>query len=149
MFNKPSPNIALGDNDEYKPETGPDDVETVVGPSVSVEGDFNSEGNILVKGTVSGSVQTSKLLTVEQGAKIFANVKAGNAVVSGSIKGNVKVDDRLDITSTAQIGGDIVCKVLSVEAGALIQGKVSMKGISLGAPKSEKKSSLGRVKKDD
>ena len=150
MFNKPSPKIAL-EKENHEPDTQHDDVETVVGPSVNVEGDFVSEGNIVVKGTVSGSVKTSKLLTVEQGARIFANVKAGNAIVSGSIKGNVKITDRLDLTSTAQIGGDVTCKVLSVEAGALIHGKMTMKGVDLDHPKSDKKLSLGRskVKKDD
>lgn len=145
MFQKPSPKIAL-EQEEVRSEAIHDEVETVVGPSVNVEGDFVSEGNIVVKGTVSGSVKTSKLLTVEKGAKIFADVKAGNAVVSGSIKGNVKVADRLDLTATAQVGGDVTCKVLSVEAGALIQGKMTMKGINLENPKAEKKLSLGRSK---
>ena len=102
-----------------------DEVETVVGPSVNVEGDFSSEGNIVVKGTVSGSVKTSKLLTVEKGAQIFANVRAGNAIISGGVKGNVKVADRLELHETAQIMGDIDCKTLSVAPGALLQGKVS------------------------
>lgn len=126
------------------PRAHEDDVETVVGPSVHVEGDFASEGNILVKGIVSGSVKTSKLLTVESGAKIFANVKAGNAVIAGQIKGNVRVGDRLELSASAQIAGDIDCKVLVVEAGALVQGKVSMKGVNIEDPKAEKKSSVSR-----
>jgi len=108
-----------------------DDVETVVGPSVHVEGDFASEGNILVKGSVSGNVKTSKLLTVEKGAQILANVRAGSAHISGNIKGNVKVEDRIELTATAQILGDISCSVLVVEPGALVQGKVTMSGISI------------------
>jgi cytoskeletal protein CcmA (bactofilin family) len=111
--------------------THDDDVETVVGPSVHVEGDFASEGNILVKGSVSGNVKTSKLLTVEHGAKIFANVRAGSAHISGEIKGSVRVQDRLELSSSAQILGDITCSVLAVEPGALIQGKLSMRGISI------------------
>lgn len=147
MFQKSSP------KDEYVPNVGHDNndnVETVVGPSVNVEGDFSSEGNIVVKGTVSGSVNTSKLLTVEDGAKIFANVKAGNAHISGSVKGNVKVVDRLDLSSTAQVLGDIVCKVLAVESGALIQGKVSMKGLDIEDKQTKKISSNKlRAKEDD
>lgn len=130
MFQKPAVDTKLSDKD-YKPNSQHDEVETVVGPSVVVEGDFASEGNIIVKGTVSGSVKTSKLLTVEKGAKILASVKAGSARVSGSIKGNVRVDDRLDLTETSQVSGDIICKVLNVEAGALLQGKVSMRGIEI------------------
>ena len=47
MFQRPSPNIALSQQDNS--HVSPDEVETVVGPSVHVEGDFSSEGNILVK----------------------------------------------------------------------------------------------------
>ncbi|MFA6427765.1 MAG: polymer-forming cytoskeletal protein [Candidatus Magasanikbacteria bacterium] len=124
----------------------PDDVETVVGPSVVVEGDFSSEGNILVKGTVSGNVQTGKLLTVEQGAKILANVRAGSAVVSGEVKGNVRVDEQLELTPTAKVLGDVGCKVLVVSPGALLHGKVSMKGVDIEDIKSDKKRSLLRSK---
>ena len=106
-----------------------DSVETIVGPSVHVEGDFASEGNILVKGSVAGNVSTSRKLTVEEGAKISANVKAEEAVVAGEISGNVKVKERIDLLSSARVAGDIACKVLSVEAGALVHGKITMKGL--------------------
>lgn len=119
-----------------------DDVETVVGPSVHVDGDFSSEGNILVKGIVSGEVKTSKLFTSEKGSKVLASVRAGDAVVSGSVKGNMKVDNRLELTESAQVLGDIDCGVLVMEAGALVKGKVTMKGIDIEDPKEAKKSSL-------
>lgn len=128
MFQKP-----VTDSESMSSYSAPqqDDVETIVGPSVHVEGDFASEGNILVKGSVSGNVKTSKLLTVEHGAKILANVRSGNAHISGEIKGNVRIEERLELTASAQILGDITCAVLVVEPGALIQGKINMKGISM------------------
>ena len=106
-----------------------DEVETVVGPSVNVEGDFASEGNIIVKGTVAGSVHTSRFLSVEMGAKIMANVRAGSAKISGEVKGNLKVRESLELTSTARVIGDIEVKTLSIEPGALLFGKVSMPGL--------------------
>lgn len=146
MFQKPSESM-LADDAALQPEH--DDVETVVGPSVHVEGDFASEGNILVKGMVSGNVKTSKLLTVEPGAKIAANVRAGNALISGEIKGNVRAADRLEVTGTAKIAGDIVCKILVVEAGALLHGKVTMKGIDIELPskKTSRRTSVRRSTK--
>ncbi len=143
MFQRPSPNIALSNEERSKMV---DDVETVVGPSVHVEGDFASEGNILVKGMVSGNVKTSKLLTVEPGAKIMANVRAGHAIISGEITGNVKVSDRLELTESARVSGDISCGVLQVAAGALIHGKVIMEGVEAGQSSKTTKRSLGRIK---
>lgn len=106
-----------------------DEVETVVGPSVNVEGDFASEGNIIVKGTVAGSVHTSRFLSVEMGAKIMANVRAGSAKIAGEVKGNLKIRESLELTSTARVMGDIEVKVLSIEPGALLFGKVTMPGL--------------------
>jgi len=110
-------------------QSSTDDVETVVGPSVNVEGDLRSAGNIVVKGTVTGSINTSKQLSVEKGAKIIANVKAGNAVVAGEVKGNIKIKEALQLTTTSRVLGDISAKSLSVEPGAVIYGKVSMPGV--------------------
>jgi len=121
----------------YSPvqHSSPDEVETVVGPSVVVEGDFASEGNILVKGTVSGSVKTGRLLTVEEGAKILADVQAGEAMISGEVKGSVIVQDQLELSETAKVYGDVSCRVLVVAPGAHLEGQVSMGGSSASAPK--------------
>ncbi len=127
MFPKSPSDINLVSHDSVN--RGPDEVETVVGPSVVVEGDFASEGNILVKGTVSGSVKTARLLTVEPGARILANVRAADAVIAGEVRGNVKVEQQLELTASARVLGDIQCEILVVAPGALLQGKVAMKGL--------------------
>lgn len=106
-----------------------DDVETVVGPSVNVEGDFASEGNIVVKGSVAGSVHTSRHLSVETGAKIMANVRAGSATVAGEVKGNMKIKESLELLSTARVLGDIEVTNLTIESGAILCGKVAMPGL--------------------
>jgi len=133
IFQKPTPkNVVEEEMTQFDAQTVAervDEVETIVGPSVNVEGDFASEGNIIVKGTVSGSVHTSRFLSVEPGAKIMANVRAGTAKISGEVKGNLKIRETIELTSTAKVLGDIECRVLSVEPGALLFGKVSMPGI--------------------
>ncbi len=155
IFQKPSAKIALENNEEQYEETlSPvydthDEVETVVGPSVNVEGDFASEGNITVKGSVAGSVHTSKHLSVEEGARILANVRAGSARVAGEVKGNMKVKDSLELTSTARILGDIEVKTLVVAAGALIFGKIAMPGLEGADIKNTSKRNYGRKASND
>ncbi len=150
IFQKPSAKIALDNNEVQYEETIPpvyddhDEVETVVGPSVNVEGDFASEGNITVKGSVAGSVHTSKHLSVEEGARILANVRAGSARVAGEVKGNMKIKDSLELTSTARVMGDVEVKTLVVAAGALVFGKISMPGIEGGDLKGMGKKNYGR-----
>jgi cytoskeletal protein CcmA (bactofilin family) len=133
---------------EHKSDSYDDSVDTVVGPSVVVEGDFVSHGNIIVKGVVSGNVKTSQHLLVEEGAKITANVKARSAQVSGEIRGNVKVKDTLELTSTAKVLGDIECGTLIVAGGAGIFGKCSTVAVDFSSIKEAKEEKvLARKKK--
>lgn len=100
--------------------------ETVVGPSVKIQGDLNSEGNIKIEGQVTGKVKTSQSVYVNPGAVIAADVLAGNAVIGGEIQGNLKIAGHLILQSTAKVLGDIACNILRVEDGAQFSGKCAM-----------------------
>lgn len=100
-----------------------DEIETIIGPSVQVEGDFVAAGDVIVEGTVSGKIKTEKNLRVGEGARIFASVGANNALVAGEIQGNIKIKETLELTNTAKVFGDIKAKILTVAAGATLQGK--------------------------
>lgn len=115
----------MADSFFQQPDQG-DSVETVVGPSVHVEGDFDSKGNIIVKGSVSGKITTSQHLRVEENAVVVASIKAATAEISGSIKGNVKVEGMLELSASAKIKGDVSAGVLIVAKGAALHGKCSM-----------------------
>lgn len=101
--------------------------DTIVGPSVKMQGDLISEGNIRIEGGVTGKITTSESVMIGASAEIIAEIKAGNASVAGSIKGNINVSGQLILHATAQVQGDISCATLRVEDGARFTGKCSMK----------------------
>jgi len=102
------------------------DAETIIGPSIRVKGNFHGEGDIVIEGKVEGSVKTNNFLLVGNKAKILANVEAGNAQVGGELTGDIKVKGYLEITSTAKILGNIEAKEISIEKGAILNGKCTM-----------------------
>jgi cytoskeletal protein CcmA (bactofilin family) len=102
--------------------------ETVVGPSVKIQGDLNSEGDIRIEGAVAGKVKTSQSVHVGEAAKLNADIHAGNAIIAGEVQGNIKIASNLILLSTARITGDIACSILRVEDGAQFSGKCSMGG---------------------
>ena len=118
--------------------------ETVVGPSVKIQGDLNSEGNVKIEGQVAGKVKTSQSVFVVPGAKITADVIAGNAIVGGDVQGNLKISGHLVLQSTAKISGDITCTVLRVEDGAQFTGKCIM-----GVPVAQANGNTKRIGKLD
>jgi cytoskeletal protein CcmA (bactofilin family) len=114
--------------------------ETVVGPSVKIQGNLNSEGNIRIDGLVSGKVKTSQNVIIGDAAKIAGDIVAGSAVIAGEIQGNVKIANHLILQSTAFINGDLTCQVLRVEDGAQFTGKCTMGnsgGNSGGSPETD------------
>ncbi len=96
---------------------------TTIARGVKVEGEFTSQGDVLIEGEVHGTLATSGLLTVGPEAKIKADVAASEAVISGTIEGNIVVTKRLEIKSTANITGDITAETASIESGAIIAGR--------------------------
>lgn len=104
------------------------EVETIIGHSVKVEGDFIGEGNVIVEGIVSGSLKTNKNLKVGESAHIFANVKVKNALIAGEVNGNIIADETIELTGTAKVNGDIKAKIITIAAGAVFNGKCSMGG---------------------
>ncbi len=118
---------------------GAHEPETVIAASVKVEGDFQSQGNILIEGVVEGSLKTERDLRVGERARISADVVAANAVIAGEVRGNLVVNERLELEPTARIMGDVRTKVLVVASGATINGKIVMGTEAVSAPAEERK----------
>jgi len=108
--------------------------ETIIAQGVKLEGDFKSEGNVVVEGEVNGTLTTTNDLRVAEGARINANTKAQSAVIAGEINGNLKIGEKLELLASAKINGDVDAKILSVTPGAIVNGKISMGDV---APASE------------
>lgn len=102
--------------------------ETVIAHGVRVEGEFVSQGNVVIEGEVQGVLHASGDLRVGEEAKITADVVAANAYISGELRGNLQVSGRLELSATAKIIGDVSTDVLQVAAGAQVNGKVTMDG---------------------
>jgi len=100
--------------------------ETVVGTSVKLKGNLKSDGDITVDGSVNGEIKTKGTVTIGPNANIIANVHAKNINVAGTIQGNVVATDRLSISESGRIYGDIAANILSISAGALFSGKSTM-----------------------
>lgn len=114
------------------------DVETVIGSSVKVDGNFVGSGDIVVDGHVSGTLKTSKNLRVGEQAIIKADVEAANIIVAGEIRGHVSCGGRIEIMTTGKIFGNVDTQTIAVAHGAVLHGKVNMAGHEVTEPKSTK-----------
>jgi cytoskeletal protein CcmA (bactofilin family) len=100
--------------------------ETIIAQGVKVEGDFHSQGDVVIDGEVSGSVETAQALRVGDRAIIRANVSAANAVIAGTVEGNLRVSGMLEILASARVEGDVETQTISIAPGATMNGRLSM-----------------------
>jgi cytoskeletal protein CcmA (bactofilin family) len=115
------------------------EVETIIGPSVKVKGNFHGQGNIVIEGMLEGSLKTQSGLVIGDKAKVSASVEAKEAKIGGEVIGNIKVGGYLEITATAKINGDIEASSLSIARGAILNGKCAMGASEKHIAREEKK----------
>lgn len=104
------------------------DLETIIGPGVKLEGSFSGQENIVIKGQVKGNLSTTSDLRIEEGAavELKSDSSAKNLYLAGELRGNIRVEERAILGTSAQLLGDLICKTLSVQEGAIFNGRCVM-----------------------
>jgi len=97
----------------------------MISEDLTIDGNLESSGSVVVNGTVNGDVSVAKL-SLEVSGKIKGNVKADSAELMGVQRGKVQVR-LLTIRSGAVLKGAVNCEELIVESGAAISGKFRVK----------------------
>ncbi len=95
---------------------------SIIGSNVTITGDLHSAGDIMVHGTVEGSI-TCRSLTLGD-APTVSKVHAETVRISGEFSGEIKAKEVI-LLKSAKVTGDIWHDSLSVEAGASIEGRLA------------------------
>jgi cytoskeletal protein CcmA (bactofilin family) len=113
---------------------------TVIARGVKVEGEFHSQGDVLIEGDVQGSLSAAGTLTVGSEATIRADIKAQEAIISGEITGNLQITRQAVFHASARVKGDVTAERITVEAGAIIEGRFQIGGGLANASKEKENS---------
>ena len=100
--------------------------ETVIGIETRVSGEIRGDEDLVIKGRVDGKIHLSKVLTVEKGAIVQADVDVRNLVVLGTLVGNIVASESVRLLATARVVGDLASPRVMMEAGAAYRGRVDM-----------------------
>ena len=80
---------------------------TVIGSTLVINGQFNSEEDVSVEGTVKGRIDTTADLQIESGGTVEAEVSTRNIDVRGEVVGNVTASEKFEIHVGGVVTGDI------------------------------------------
>lgn len=100
----------------------------VLNRDVTVVGTLRFTDDLLVDGMVEGEITSDGELTVganaiiQAGEKSKVAVRTRSAIIHGRVTGNVEVMDRVELTSSAELIGDIKADKIAIQEGAKFIG---------------------------
>jgi len=83
-------------------------------------------GSLRVDGSLMGDLSADGNVTVGEQGDINGEIAANMVTIGGKVTGTVKAKEKLVLESKCTLKGDIITKVLVIEAGAKFDGKSSM-----------------------
>ena len=102
--------------------------QNIIAQGTKIVGDFNSEGDFRIDGTVEGTVKTTGKIVVGKSGLIKGTLQGTDAYFEGKFSGKLSLSGTLTLKTDAYIEGEVVVGKLSVEPGASFNVKCTMKG---------------------
>lgn len=104
----------------------PERVDSVFGPCIAWQGQLSGTGGVRIEGAFDGGIALRGLLVIgPQGRVTCEHIWAVTVVVAGSVKGSITAQ-RVEITRSGRVWGDVVTTSFSTEEGAFLRGQIRM-----------------------
>ena len=97
---------------------------TVISASSKLEGSIETDGTLIVDGSVTGTIKCDSLEIMADG-NVDATVEAETVRVGGNFEGEMICKGKLTFVRTGKVKGEISYGTLSIESGGLLDGNVS------------------------
>jgi cytoskeletal protein CcmA (bactofilin family) len=110
------------------------DLNALLGRGSEFDGKLTFEGTVRVDGKFNGTIVTSDVLVVGEGAKVSAEITCGTIIIHGEVTGNVKARVAVEMHAPARVRGNVETPALMIEKGVLFEGQTKMDGIEKAAP---------------
>ena len=98
---------------------------SVLGADMAIIGDVTASADLHIDGRVKGDISCATLVQGER-SEIFGAVKVDSARLAGTVRGTISAGD-LIILKTAHIDGDVEYDSLTIEPGAKVGGRISLR----------------------
>lgn len=100
-----------------------------ISQGTKIIGDFISEGDLRIDGTIEGNIKTAGKVVVGKSGVIKGNLEGTDAYFEGKFLGKLTLEGTLTLKETAQVEGDVVIGKLAVEPGAAFNATCVMRGV--------------------
>ena len=104
------------------------DFDTILSPDIDFTGTLRFEKPFLIRGKVSGEINATGLLVVDENAIVNANIQALRVLVRGQVKGDITAVEKVEVTLTGKLSGNVTAPEIFMESGCIFNGRCTMIG---------------------
>jgi cytoskeletal protein CcmA (bactofilin family) len=102
--------------------------QNIISQGTKLVGDFASQGDLRIDGTIEGNIKTSGKVVVGKSGLIKGTLNGTDAYFEGKFSGKLALSGTLTLKAAAHIEGEVVASKLAVEPGATFNVTCVMKG---------------------
>lgn len=107
-----------------------------IGAAIFIRGEIRGREDLRIEGEVQGSIELDcAVVSIGQAGRVRADVSAREIVVEGRVEGSITATERVRISSSGDVKGDILAQRIAIEEGAVLRGSVETARESLSARK--------------
>ena len=99
---------------------------SVLGPSLRFRGELSAQEDLIIQGSVEGSITHTQSLTVGTDGTMKGNIRARVIVIDGKVEGDLYATESINIRATAKVKGNVFAPRVAITEGAFFQGQVEM-----------------------
>ena len=103
-----------------------EDFDTILSQDIFFSGNLSFEKPFLIRGRLSGNITARSLLVVDEEAVVEANINASRVVIRGSVKGDVAASEKVEVTISGKLTGNVTAPEIFMETGCMFNGRCTM-----------------------
>ncbi|MEG0365614.1 MAG: polymer-forming cytoskeletal protein [Coprobacillus sp.] len=92
----------------------------------AITGDIKAKKIFIRESVINGNLESESIIDAIDNSKIVGTITGDDIVLNCQCKGNIYANERLKLLESSIITGDIQTKVIKIEEGSYIEGKLKM-----------------------
>ena len=98
----------------------------MLGPTLRFRGELSAQEDLIIQGSVEGSITHTQSLTVGTDGTMKGDIRARVIVIDGKVEGDLYATESVSIRATAKVKGNVFAPRVGITEGAFFQGQVEM-----------------------
>ena len=99
---------------------------SVLGPTLRFRGELSAQEDLIIQGSVEGSITHTQSLTVGTDGSMKGDIRARVIVIDGKVDGDLYATESVSIRATAKVKGNVFAPRVGIIEGAFFQGQIEM-----------------------